>query len=304
MREMFFRPLAFLLCLPLLAAAPGTGKRVVLVSGDEEYRSEEALPQLAKILEQRHGFQCTVLYAINPATGKVDPNRNDNIPGLEALAKADLMIVFLRWRDLPDGQMKHIVDYVESGKPIIGIRTSTHAFKLRTSQTYGRYSSDSKEWAGGFGREILGETWINHHGKHKFQSTRGVIAPGAEKHPILRGIKTGDVWGPTDVYTVRQPLPGVTPLVLGQVVEGMNPTDPAAVGPKNDPMMPVAWVMNGKRRVFNTTMGSSQDLSNEGFRRLLVNATYWAVGLEKQIPAKTDVALVGEYQPTPFGFRK
>lgn len=291
-------------------SGPGKGKHVVLVGGDEEYRSEEALPQLAKILATHHGFKCTVLFAIDD-DGTVNPNRNDNIPGLEALARADLLILMTRWRDLPDDQMKRLVDYIESGRPIIGIRTATHAFLLKKSQTFGKYSSNHKEWEGGFGRQVLGETWLNHHGQHGKQSTRGVFAPGAEGHPILKGIKSGDIWGPTDVYGVRLPLPGDSkPLVMGQVLTGMQPGDAPLEGPKNDPMMPVAWTRTytgtaGKTaRVFTTTMGSSQDLLNEGFRRLLVNATYWALGMEKKIPAAAKVDLVGEYKPTPFGFNK
>src|SRR5690606_33036527 len=91
---------------------PGKGKHIVLISGDEEYRSEEALPQLGRILARHHGFKCTVLFAINPESGEIDPNYTKNIPGLEALKSADLMIMFLRFRDLPDEQMQHIVDYV------------------------------------------------------------------------------------------------------------------------------------------------------------------------------------------------
>ncbi|MGA3044010.1 MAG: hypothetical protein ABSF54_24820, partial [Bryobacteraceae bacterium] len=135
----------------------GTGKRIVLVSGDEEYRSEEGLPQLAKILSTRHGFDCTVLYAIDPAGGAIKPDLRTNIPGLEALDSADLMLMLLRFRDLPDPQMRHIVDYVESGRPVVGLRTSTHAFDLKSSPTYRRYSWNSKEWDGGFGRQVLGE---------------------------------------------------------------------------------------------------------------------------------------------------
>src|SRR5947207_14650291 len=75
-------------------AGPGKGKHIVLVSGDEEYRSEEALPQLGKILARHHGFKCTVLFAIDPKTGTIDPRVNNNIPGLEALRSADLMILF------------------------------------------------------------------------------------------------------------------------------------------------------------------------------------------------------------------
>ena len=290
---------------------PGTGKHVVLVSGDEEYRSEEALPQLAKILARRHGFKCTVLFAVDPKDGLVNPNQRDNIPGLDALKSADLMIIATRFRDLPDDQMKAIVDYVDSGRPIIGLRTATHAFNIKAGKTYAKYSYNSKDWDGGFGRQVLGETWVNHHGEHGKQSTLGIIAPGAAGHPILRGIKDGDIYGPTDVYTVKNPLPGdCMPLVLGQVLVGMAPTDKPLEGPKNDPMMPIAWVKayaseSGKTsRIFTTTMGASQDLASEGTRRLLVNAAYWAVGLEDKIPAASDVSLVGEYKPLPFGNNK
>ncbi len=288
---------------------PGKGKRVVLVSGDEEYRSEEALPQLGKILAERHGFHCTVLFAVDPKDGTINPNQSDNIPGLEALEKADLAIFFLRFRNLPDEQMKHIVDYVESGRPMIGLRTATHSFNLTGKSSFQKYTWTSKEWDGGFGRQVLGETWISHHGSHGSQSTRGLIAPGEEKHPILRGIKDGDIWGPTDVYGVRLPLSGDSrPLVLGQVLVGMKPDDKPLEGKKNDPMMPVAWTKSytgtsGKTsRVFTTTMGASQDLEAEGTRRMLVNAAYWAVGLEEKIPEKSNVEIVGEFKPTKFAF--
>jgi len=284
---------------------PGKGKRIVLVSGDEEYRSEQALPQLARILAEHHGFDCTVLFAIDPQDGTINPNYTGNIPVLEALDSADLLILFTRFRDLPDAQMKHFVDYVEAGKPIVAMRTATHAFDLKTSATYRRFTWNSKEWDGGFGRQVLGETWINHHGRHAVQSTRGIVAPGQERDPILRGIPSGGIWVPTDVYEVRLPLrEGAQPLILGEVLEGMQPSDRAVAGKANDPMMPVAWTKTyGKSgRVFTTTMGSSQDLLNEPFRRLLVNATYWALGMERRIPARADVALVGAYDPLPFAF--
>jgi hypothetical protein len=287
----------------------GAGKHIVLISGDEEYRSEESLPQLAKILSKHHGFKCTVLFAIDPKDGTIDPNLNNNIPGLEALQSADLMVIFTRFRDLPDDQMKYLIDYVGSGKPIIGMRTATHAFDIKSSKTYARYGWNNKDWDGGFGRQVLGETWVSHHGDHGKQSTRGVIVESMTDHPIVRGIKDGDIWGPTDVYGVRLPLPGDSkPLVFGQVLEGMKPTDNPVTGPKNDPMMPVAWIKSytgssGKpSRVFATTMGASQDLQSEGVRRLLVNACFWGIGLGDEIPAKSNVEIVGDFKPSPFGF--
>lgn len=289
-------------------SGPGRGKHIVLISGDEEYRSEEALPQLGKILAVRHGFTCTVLFAVDP-DGTINPTNVSNIPGLEALKTADLMVIFTRFRNLPDEQMQHIVEYVKSGKPILGLRTATHAFNIPPGRKYSHWSFNSKEWDGGFGRQILGETWIAHHGHHGKESTRGVIAPGMERHPVVRGCE--DIWGPTDVYTVRLPLPGDSrPLVLGQVLSGMRPTDPPVTNEKNNPMMPIAWIKtyqapSGKTgRVFTTTMGAATDLASEGLRRLLVNAAYWCLGMEDQIPPRANVDIVGEYKPTGFGFGK
>jgi type 1 glutamine amidotransferase len=281
----------------------GNGKHVVLVSGDEEYRSEEALPQLAKILSTHHGFKCTVLFAIDKKDGTISPGVLDNIPGLEALKTADLMVIFTRFRNLPDEQMKHVVEYVESGKPIVGLRTATHAFNQK-SKTYAGYHWQSKAdgWQGGFGRAVLGETWVAHHGQHGKEGTRGRFAKGQESHPILKGIKDGEIFGTTDVYTVKLPA-DCHPLVMGEVTETLKPDSKAVAGKKNDPMMPVAWTRTvNKARVFTTTMGASQDLEYEATRRMIANGCLWALGLEDKIPEKTNVEIVGEYKPLPFKF--
>ncbi len=290
----------------------GKGKKVVLVSGDEEYRSEEMLPQLGKILAKHHGFDCTVLFAIDK-DGTINPGVTTNISGLEALKDADLMVIFTRFRNLPDDQMKYLSDYIESGKPIIGLRTATHAFSGIKSKDYSKYNWNfgDKAYKNGFGRQVLGETWVAHHGNHGSEATRGIIAPGAASHPILKGLKDGDIFGPTDVYTAI-PLPDSTPLVMGQVVAGMKFTDPPAEGKKNDPMMPIAWTrlhkVNGKEaRIFTSTLANGQDFLIEGTRRMTVNAVLWAVGLEDRITDRTNVDIVGDYQPLPFragGHRK
>lgn len=290
---------------------PGKGKKIVLVGGDEEYRSEESLPQLAKILSTHHGFHCTVLFAIDPVSGEINPDVNNNIPGLESLATADLMVIATRFRNLPDEQMQRVVDYVESGRPVMGLRTATHAFNIPADRKFSKYSFNATDesYSQGFGRQVLGETWISHHGNHGSQSTRGLIVKGQEKNPVLRGLKDGDVWGPTDVYGVTLPLPGDSvPLILGQVVQGMKQDDPPLEGSKNNPMMPVVWTKTYKgsagkeSRVFTTTMGSSTDLENEGFRRLMVNAVYWLVGNESLITDRLNVAIVGDFKPSPFKF--
>ncbi|MSU20907.1 MAG: hypothetical protein EXS30_05880 [Pedosphaera sp.] len=289
---------------------PGKGKHIVFVTGDEEYRSEEGMPMLAKILAMRHGFKCTVLFALNPADGTIDPNNSTNVVGLKALENADMMVLFLRFREPPDDQMQYIANFVNSGKPILGLRTSTHAFEIKRNKQskYAKYDWQSKEWPGGFGQHVLGDTWISHHGNHGKESTRGIINEQFKDHPVLRGVD--DIWGPTDVYGIIHLPTDAKVLVYGQVLEGMKPTDKAVTGPKNNPMMPLIWVRNyvgesGKTsRVLGTTIGAAPDLESEGLRRLLVNACYWGIGLEEKAPAKSDVEYVGDFKPTFFGFGK
>ena len=283
---------------------PGNGKHIVLVSGDEEYRSEEALPALGKILAVHHGFKCTALFAINAETGEIAPDDQTNIPGLEALGDADMMIIATRFRNLPDDQMKHIVDFTNSGKPILGMRTATHSFNIaREDTSYGHLSWNSKDPEGGWGRQVLGETWVSHHGHHAHESTRGVVADGAADHPIVKGCE--DIWGPTDVYEVRELTGSPQVLIDGQVLQGMDPGD--AVNTEK-PTMPVAWIKNytgetgNSSRIFCTTMGAATDLPSEGMRRLLVNGTYWCLGMEDQIADRANADIVGEFDPTAFGF--
>jgi hypothetical protein len=283
---------------------PGKDKRVVLVAADDEYRSEELIPQLAKILAVRHGFTCTVLFAIDKKDGTINPGQRDNIPGLEALKSADLFVLFARFRELPDEQMKHIIDYLDARKPIIGLRTSTHAFDYpgNSKSPYAKYTWTSREPPGGFGKSVFGETWVDHFGLHNVQSTRGLVAFGMDRHPIVRAVT--DIWGPSDVYAVTKLPPDSRPVVMGVVLKGMKPDDPPV---PDKHLVPIAWTRtlagsNGKNtRVFATTMGHAGDFQSEGVRRMLVNACYWCLRLEKSLPARSNVELVGDYDPPRIG---
>ena len=287
---------------------PGVGKHIVLISGDDEYRSEQMMPMLGKILAVRHGFKCTVLFAIDPSSGTINPGHKTNIPGMEAIDSADLLILGLRFRSLPDAQMKHFVDYLDAGKPMIGTRTTTHAFNYpKDSQSaYKHFAFNSKQWAGGFGRQVMGDTWVNHHGVHGKQSCRGVIPDNQKDNPILKGVS--DVWGPSDVYGIKHLPKTANVLLHGAVLTGMSPDDKPLEGKKNNPMMPIAWTKtfkseSGKQsRIFCTTMGASTDFESEGLRRLIVNAAFWGVEMEAKIPAAANVDFVDEYKPTAFGF--
>ncbi len=333
----------------------GNGRHIVLISGDEEYRSEEGLPALARLLSERHGFRSTVLFAVDPDTGIVNPHVNTNIPGTQNVDSADLVFLQTRWRVLPDEQMAPIDRYLMAGRPVIALRTATHAFKMQEDlhkqvfaylRELGRaedpdtveppaiaedawglydhygdgYIGPRQEWRDGFGRLVVGERWIAHHGHHKHESARGVIAPDAADHPILRGVNPDGIWSAADVYTVRLPLPGDSmPLVHGKVMArsgeydeddahyGMRPSDSEPVEGKNDPMMPVAWTKTyqlpggEEGRTFSTTLGTSTDLLQDGVRQMLVNAVFWALGEEDTIPSDGLASeLVGEFHPTRF----
>lgn len=288
---------------------PARSEHIVLVGGDDEYRSEQVIPALAAILRAHHGFRTTVLLATDPATGEVDPGCQTNIPGTEAIDTADLLVLFIRFRELPDEQMARIERYLASGKPIVGLRTATHGFNFsRNPQSaYARYSfrSEVPGWEGGFGRRYLGETWVDHHGEHGVQGTRALrqgIGPAAD-HPILRGV--GDIWTPTDVYALRDLNGPADVLLWGAVTAGMDPSTPIVT---DKALMPVAWTRDypaetGTGRAFATTMGSAQDFTCTDFRRLVVNACYWGLGLSGEIGPEAAVDLVGSYEPEKFGFR-
>lgn len=276
---------------------PGQGKHVVLISGDEEYRSEETNPMLAKILSTRHGFQTTVLFAINPATGFINPTTNTNIPGLDILAEADLVIINTRFRDLPAEQLLHFANYVNTGKPLIGLRTATHAFNTKTE-------AGDINW-NNFGLDYLGEKWVAHHGKHKVEGARGVIEETNAGHDVLRGVQ--DIFAPSDVYTVKNLDEAIAQvLVRAAVTESLDPASKIlADDARNKPMQAAIWLRpytapNGtKGMALTSTMGASVDFASEDLRRVIVNGVYHLLDLE--VPEMTNVDYVDPFTPTFFG---
>ena len=291
---------------------PGKGRHIVLIAAEQEYRSEQSMPMMARILSKHHGFDCTVLFGVNPA-GEVDPTmpvypekgkeaefRDHHIPGLEHLASADLVVFFTRLLTLPGPELDQIVKYVDSGKPIIALRTANHGFRSQLP-----YKIDGRQVR--WGEDVLGGAFLNHHGRWHADSTRGTLDEAQKQHPILTGVS--DIWGDSDVYRTYKEgtgLPeGCTALVWGQPLMGRQPDDPP--NEKLEPL-PVAWIKNwrtstGKSaRVFHSTMGSGTDLRSAGLRRLIVNAAYWAIGMESAITATRSVDIVGEYKPLESGF--
>lgn len=289
---------------------PGKGKRIVLIAADQEYRSEESMPMMAKILSTHHGFDCTVLFAVNDK-GEVDPTmpvypekgkvfKEHHIPGLEHLATADLVIFFPRLLTLPMAERGLIVKYIDSGRPIISIRTGNHGFHAALP-----YKINGKQVR--WGEDVLGGSFMSHHGNWQADSTRGIIVAEQKDHPILIGVS--DIWGKSDVYRTYKEgtsLPtNCTALVWGQPLLGRKHDDPP--NPKLEPL-PVAWfkhwqTSDGKKaRVFHTTMGSAHDFQSAGLRRMIINAAYWGMGLESAITPNRSVDIVGTYQPRESGF--
>ena len=275
----------------------GKGKHIVLIAGDEEYRSEESCPMLAKILNTYYGFKTTVLFSVDEDTGFVNPNNQKNIPGMDAIKTADVVIIGTRFRTLSDEQLQPFADYLNAGKPVIGFRTATHAFR-------GGATTGGIPWKS-FGPDILGEGWVSHYGRHKVQGARGVINEKHKDHPILRGVES--MFGDSDVYTVKRVTEeNATVLVKGEVTENLKP-DSKTVPDKELQM--AAWLRSYRTpegakdgTAFCTTMGSSSDFRSEGLRRLVINATFHLAGME--VPQKANVKMVDEFVPSFYSFNR
>jgi hypothetical protein len=240
---------------------------VVFVTGDHEYGGEETLPLIATELEKNYGLSTKVL--------KASPNQNaeKNIPGMEILAQADLVVFFLRWRQLPPDQLEFIDKYLKSAKPVMGFRTSTHAFNFPKGH-------ESEKW-NAFGEFALnappgwGKAGHTHYGHKSTTDVYGYEA--AKKHPILKGINPNfhaNSW----LYRVLPDYPtkGSEWLLMGKSV---NPDKTAIENP-------VAWTGTNSfgAKIFTTTLGHPEDFQVEDFQHLIINAIHWELG--KKVPNK------------------
>lgn len=260
---------------PSAPAAPAP--HVVFVTGDDEYRSEITMPMIARILEETYGLRTSIAYA------RPIPQTKDNIEGLEALETADLMVLFTRFRALPDEQLRRILAFAGSGKPIIGLRTSTHAFLYPEGHPRRALNDD-------FPIEVFGQKWITHHGNRS--RTDVTIDASNAPHTILNGVEPFQArsW----LYHVA-PLQGVDMVLLhGTSVNSSKSPEQLQKYPL---MQPVAWTKVHKGApVFFTTLGHPEDFAHESMRRLVVNAVLWA--LRRPVPeGGADVTVPGGYTP-------
>ena len=228
-------------------ADPDKSPHIVLLAGEPEYHSDRTLEGLARELTARYGLRTTLLKYKN----------DKDFPGLEKLREADLVVFYLRFLTLPDEQMAHIRAYLDSGRPVVAIRTSTHAFL---------------NWKD-FAPQVLGTPWWQFHYGHSSSSDVRII-PERAKHPILRGVDESfhvRSW----LYYVHPLHPKAVPLMVGTSVkpERENPVE-----------NPVAWTFEHKGgRVFYTSMGHPEDFELKPFRTLLINGIFWA--LDREPPA-------------------
>ncbi len=274
--------------------------RVVFVMGDEEYRSEESMPMLARILHREMGAKISLCYPLDSA-GIIDPNRVDHISGLEALESADLMVLFTRFRQLPPEELRHITAYAESGRPMVGFRTSTHAFRYPDSSSYVHMNND---WP----TKVFGQQWITHHGHFDDGAAplTEVQLSGPTDHPILKGLQPFKAYswlyhvegGDWSLYGDSKPLLRGRALRSTHEQKGQLDLYPLE--------NPVAWTKtytgnSGKQaRVFFTTLGHPYDWKDPNMRRLALNGIFWSLG--REVTDTLDVGLVSPYEPNNSGF--
>jgi type 1 glutamine amidotransferase/nicotinamidase-related amidase len=240
--------------------------RVVFVVAENEYDADKTLADFAHELQTKYDFSCEFALGVaKPSNAK----ERDNIAGMEALARADLAVVYVRRRALPPEQMKYLRDYIKAGKPLIGLRTASHAFVVRG----GKPEAGFLEWAE-FDPEVLGGNYHGHHGNKGQDGPKTYvwIEPDVKSHPILAGVPQGEIHVPSWLYKTLPLSKTTRTLMMGRVDD-------------RKPHEPVAWTNthSGGGRVFYTSLGHAEDFKLVWFRRMLTNAVFWA--LDRPVPA-------------------
>ena len=285
----------------------GKGKHIVLIANDHEYRSEQTCPLLAKILAKHHGFKCTVLFGLDDQ-GYIKAGAAD-VPGMEALEHADLLFFFTRFMNLKDDQADRLVEYFERGRPVVGVRTSTHCFNGQSGKWEKlNFNYEGDDYRGGLGEQVFGNTWHKERGQshygsnHKMGGTIGKLDAAAD-HPILTGVDSIHAY--SGAYKSQPPADAV-PLIDVQVLNTFHPSEDANT---DKPLVSAGWARESyvapsgdtkAGRVVYASFGASEDMLDEDARRFYVNACLWALGLEEGIAGDLDVSIVGRYEPSPY----
>jgi type 1 glutamine amidotransferase len=231
----------------------------VLVLAENEYETGRTLPQFA-LEHLGKTFRVSIVHGSEKSPA--------DLPGIDALDEADVAVISVRRRPLLPAQLAVIRKFVERGKPIVGIRTASHAF----SPPIGKKVPEGLAAWPEFDKDVLGGHYTGHHGAGPKVAL--VLADGASAHPILRGVDLAELHGNGSLYKVRPLAKTTTPLLIGSI-----PDKPAE---------PVAWINASKAKgpVFYTSLGHPDDFKEPAFNRLLRNAIHWAAGLPIEADAK------------------
>jgi type 1 glutamine amidotransferase len=254
--------LALLLAAPILATTPqslpATAPNIVIVIGEDEYLTWETLPVLAdtELRPRRYTVQLV----------QQDPTDKHRFPGLvDALSRADLLVLSVRRRALPKDQLEAIRAHLAAGKPLVGIRTSSHAFAVRgADQAALAQDPERTEWTT-FDPEVLGGNYSGHFGSGITTVVRPV--PQAADHPILAGLELRNFTSVASLYRTSPLTKETTLLLVGEI--------------PGDRIEPIAWTHRygtHRARVFYTSLGHPEDFANPTFRQLLLNGIVWALG--------------------------
>jgi acetyl esterase/lipase len=230
------------------AADPAAPLRVCLVSGSLEYKSNESLAEFQKFLESNYRVKCTRAF--------LPGSEVDNLPGLENLDQSDVMLLFTRRLNLSGEQLERIKNYCLAGKPIVGVRTASHAIQ---------------SWLD-LDKEVLGGNYHGHYGADSGTDVK--IVERAKDHPLLAGVR---------------PFHSAGSLYKNEGLSADN--DILMTGTNPEATEPITWTRTFKgARIFYTSLGHPKDFEEAGFRQLLVNALFWTTGRTPQ-PRESDIEI-------------
>lgn len=232
------------------ALAADARKKLVMLIAEHEYETAQTLPEFAARHLAKEFRVVTVTGSLAP--GEVAFDR------INEIADADVLLVSVRRRTPPKAQLDVIRRHIAAGKPVVGIRTASHAFALSRNQ---KLADGNAEWAQ-FDHEVIGGNYSNHHGKGPV-TTATASSPEAARHPILRGV-TLPFTSDATLYRNTPLRPGATALLTGTI--------------PNQPPEPLAWTYNrpGGGKTFYTSLGGPGDFKNPAFVQLLKNGLLWA----------------------------
>jgi putative heme-binding domain-containing protein len=247
-------------------SAVAAGPRVAFVIGEDEYQTEKTLPEFARRELEPLGVQCTFIHA--------DPKNPNHFPGIEAIDRADVLFLSVRRRPLPPAELAHVRDFLKAGKPLVAIRTSSHAFSLRPGA---KVPEGLAQWPT-FDLDVLGGKYENHY--RNSGGTDVAFASHAQTHPILAGLRQASFHAGGSLYKSVDLKKSTHILMNGMTLDAGKPVT-----------HPVAWTNQyGKSRVFYTSLGHVDDFKQPGFTQMLVNAVFWAAGKEPPATAAAQAA--------------